>query len=99
MADTSSIHEGDRLPVYKGMLQVNGAAADLTEAALLFRLRQDGASANEALTALVSIVGAATDRVVEYNYGSRDTSKATSAEVELYHAEVEATYAGGITII
>ncbi len=86
-----TIVQGDRYPVLRATLQVDGAVADLTGCTAKLRMRLDGVESNK-VDAAASVVTPASG-AVEYAWGATDTDT-----VGWYSSEWEITYADGRTL-
>ncbi len=86
-----TIVQGDRYPVLRATLRVDGAAADLTGCKAKLHMRLDGADTLK-VNAAASVVTPASG-VVEYAWGATDTDT-----VGWYSTDWEITYADGRTL-
>ncbi len=86
-----TIVQGDRYPVLRATLRVDGAAVDLTGCTARLRMRLDGADTLK-VNAAASVVTPASG-AVEYAPAATDTDT-----VGWYSSEWEITYADGRTL-
>lgn len=85
-----SIKKGDRLPKLRmALTDSSGAALDLTNASVVFRMKSQAGGALK-VNAAADVVAPATGGIVEYAWGATDTDTAGA-----FDAEWVLAYAGG----
>jgi hypothetical protein len=89
MGDLVTLMRGDRLPRLRQTLLIGKVAVDLTGATVVFNLRNEATGLIKVSAGACTVIGAATDGVVEYAWAATDTDTVGS-----FSFQFVATYSG-----